>query len=304
MIERFTDRVRKTMALANQEAWRLGHGSIGTEHILLGLIAEGGGVGVMVLKQAEIDLGRLRREIEKQVRAGPASTSPHRVEQGAQAKQAVVLAIEESRRFGHNYVGSEHLLLGLLGVHEGIAAQVLSGLGIGLEAARRTVVELLGDDEAQAEAPVVPTPEPLEPACPICSGIERIRRAEHPGFIAELGETYVVLGDNQGLRGWCVLLLKGHREHLADLDVARQCRIFGEVALVAQTIREVVSPRRINYECLGNLVPHIHWHIIPRHADDPEPTKAVWGFTPERLRGTMSDGERADLIAAFRRALG
>jgi diadenosine tetraphosphate (Ap4A) HIT family hydrolase len=138
--------------------------------------------------------------------------------------------------------------------------------------------------------------------CEICARAERIRRGQDPLLIAELGETYTVLGDNQGCPGWCVLLLKEHREHLAELPQERQERIFGEAARVAAAIRAVFpasgkggGPPRINYECLGNVVPHIHWHIIPRHGGDPEPMKPVWGWPAEQLRGSLSDVQRAAL---------
>jgi len=140
--------------------------------------------------------------------------------------------------------------------------------------------------------------------CGICETVESIRRGEHAGLIAELSETYAVLGENQGLRGWCVLLLKEHREHLSELDSARQCRIFADVVRVAGAVREVVRPRRINYECLGNVAPHIHWHVIPRHEDDPEPRAPVWGWSAERLRGEMGEAERGELVLALRAAVG
>ncbi len=96
-----------------------------------------------------------------------------------------------------------------------------------------------------------------------------------------------------------------------DLPISAQSIIFEDVARIAAAIRSVFptsgkggGPPRINYECLGNLVPHIHWHIIPRHADDPEPTKAVWGWTEERLKGTMTVEERKELVLTLRGALG
>lgn len=146
--------------------------------------------------------------------------------------------------------------------------------------------------------------------CEICAAIAGLRSGSGPAPIAELEETLVVLGDNQGCPGWCVLLLKEHREHLAELPVERQLRVFAEVARVASAIRAVFpgsgkggGPPRINYECLGNVAPHIHWHLIPRHADDPEPRKPVWGWPAERLRGLMSDGERDELARKLREAL-
>lgn len=149
------------------------------------------------------------------------------------------------------------------------------------------------------------------PDCPLCVALEQTRRGGHAGAIAELPETYVVLGENQGCEGWCVLVLKGHVEHLAELPAERQRRVFGEVARVAGAVRAVFpasgvggEPPRLNYECLGNLVAHVHWHVIPRHADDPEPTKPVWGWPAERLRGNMSGERRAELVARLRAEMG
>lgn len=139
--------------------------------------------------------------------------------------------------------------------------------------------------------------------CEICRRIETIRRGEHPGLIAELGRTYAVLADNHGPRGWCVLLLKRHEEHLDELVFREQIEVFHEVALVARAVRRVLSPRRINYECLGNQVPHIHWHVIPRHEDDPAPTRVVWNWPRERIAGAMSAEQRAELIAQLRGAM-
>lgn len=102
--------------------------------------------------------------------------------------------------------------------------------------------------------------------CPACGRVARVRSGEDPELIAELSESYAVLGDSQHWEGWCVLLLKEHHEHLADLPIERQTRLFGDVARVAAAIRAVCSPRRINYECLGNVLAHVHWHVVPRYA--------------------------------------
>lgn len=132
--------------------------------------------------------------------------------------------------------------------------------------------------------------------CPICESISRIRAGQHARFLAELSETFAVLGDNQGTKGWCVLLLKEHVEHLAELPLARQARVFEDVARVAAAQRRVFGPVRINYECLGNQVAHVHWHVIPRHADDPDPRNPVWGWSKDALEGHLQQDEEARLI--------
>ena len=144
MFERFTDRARKVMALANQEAQRFNHEYIGTEHILLGLVKEGSGVGATVLKNLDVDIKKLRLEIEKHVKSGPDMVTMGKLPQTPRAKKVIEYAIEEARSLNHNYVGTEHILLGILRESEGIAAQVLLDIGLKLEEVRQEVLNLLG----------------------------------------------------------------------------------------------------------------------------------------------------------------
>src|SRR5438105_7447423 len=145
MYERFTDRARKVMQLANQEAQRLKHEYIGTEHILLGLMKEGSGVAANVLKNLDIDLRKIRLEIEKIVQLGPDVVAMGKLPQTPRAKKVIEYSIEEARNLNHNYIGTEHLLLGLLREREGLAAQVLESLGLNLQGVRQEVLLLLGD---------------------------------------------------------------------------------------------------------------------------------------------------------------
>ena len=151
MFERLTDRARKVMALANQEAQRFNHEYIGTEHILLGLVKEGSGVGANVLKNLDIDLRKVRLEVEKLVKSGPEMVTMGKLPQTPRAKKVIEYAIEEARNLNHNYVGTEHLLLGLLREHDGVAAQVLLNLGLKLEEVREEVLNLLGAGVDQEE---------------------------------------------------------------------------------------------------------------------------------------------------------
>jgi ATP-dependent Clp protease ATP-binding subunit ClpC len=165
MFERLTDRARKVMALANQEAQRLNHEYIGTEHILLGLVKEGSGVGANVLKNLDIDLRKVRLEVEKLVKSGPEMVTMGKLPQTPRAKKVIEYAIEEARNLNHNYVGTEHLLLGLLREHDGVAAQVLMNLGLKLEEVREEVLNLLGAGVETEEAP-----QPSEPQEPPMGG--------------------------------------------------------------------------------------------------------------------------------------
>ncbi len=153
MFERFTDRARKVMALADQEAQRFNHKYIGTEHVLLGILKEGQGIGATALKNLNIDLLKARTEVEKRIKQGPdIIMSMRRLPQTPFAKRAIEYAIEEARSLNHNYVGTEHLLLGLLrrppigtkGYKNTTADKILRSLGITIKKARAEVLNLLG----------------------------------------------------------------------------------------------------------------------------------------------------------------
>lgn len=139
----FTDRARITMQLANQEAQRFNHAYIGTEHILLGLIKQGGGLSAAVLANRDVSLGRVRLEIEKLLRSGPEMLTMGKLPQTPRAKKVIEYSMEEARNLNHNYVGTEHILLGLLREQEGVAAQVLMNLGLKLEDVREDILRLL-----------------------------------------------------------------------------------------------------------------------------------------------------------------
>jgi len=160
MFDRFTDRARKVMGLARQEAQRFNHDYIGTEHILLGLIQEGSGVAADVLKNLDVDLKKIRQEVEKLVSHGTTMVTMGQLPFTPRAKKVLELALEEASNLGHNYIGTEHLLLGLIREQEGIAAQVLQNIKVRLEDVREEVLELLGAEVGQE------TEEEAEPAAP------------------------------------------------------------------------------------------------------------------------------------------
>jgi ATP-dependent Clp protease ATP-binding subunit ClpC len=143
MFERFTDRSRKVMLLASREANRLNHPYLGTVHVLLGLIKEGSGVAANVLKSLDVDLDRARLEVEQLTEAGADEVrvplAPTR-----RVKNVIEFSMEEAQRLGHNYVGTEHILLGLLREQEGLAVQVLTNLGLKPQDVRKEVLGLLG----------------------------------------------------------------------------------------------------------------------------------------------------------------
>ncbi|MFN9201985.1 MAG: Clp protease N-terminal domain-containing protein, partial [Gemmatimonas sp.] len=146
----FTERVRKVLAMAREEAARLHHEYVGTEHILLGLIREGEGVAAAVLQNLNVDLDDVTQKIEDTVKKGKAAqaTGPD-LPYTSRAKKVLELAMAEARDLNHSYVGTEHLLLGLLREEKGIAAQVLTDAGVNLEAARAETLRLLGTEMPQ-----------------------------------------------------------------------------------------------------------------------------------------------------------
>ena len=144
MFNRFTERARKVILLAKEEAKRFNHDYIGTEHILLGLVREGEGVAAVVLQKVGVSLQQIRLEIEKIVKPGPSTVISGDIPFTPKAKKAIELSGEEARSLGHNYIGTEHILLGLIREGEGIASQVLLNLGLDLDKVRQEIIELLG----------------------------------------------------------------------------------------------------------------------------------------------------------------
>ncbi|MCM8795373.1 MAG: ATP-dependent Clp protease ATP-binding subunit [Candidatus Omnitrophica bacterium] len=144
MFNRFTERARKVIILAKEEARRFNHDYIGTEHILLGLIREGEGVAATVLQKLGVSLENIRLEIEKLVQPGPTTQIIGDIPFTPRSKKALELAAEEARALGHNYIGTEHILLGLIREGEGVASQVLLNLGVDLNTVRNEIMEVLG----------------------------------------------------------------------------------------------------------------------------------------------------------------
>src|SRR6185312_2513987 len=146
MFGRFTERAQKVLALAQEEAVRLGHNNIGTEHILLGLIREGEGIAAKALVALGLGLEKVQDEVETLI--GRGQEQPKDIAYTPRAKKVIELSMDEARKLGHTYVGTEHILLGLIREGEGVAARVLNNLGVSLNNARQQVLQLLGRSEA------------------------------------------------------------------------------------------------------------------------------------------------------------
>ena len=158
--DKFTDRARKVLTLAQDEAQRFNHNYIGTEHLLLGLVREGEGVAARVLENMNVELAKVRTAVEFIIGRGDRPVVGE-VGLTPRAKRVIELAIDEARRLGHNYIGTEHLLLGLVREGEGIAAGVLESLGVNLDKVRHEVIRVLSQSSSAG-----PTPETSGPARP------------------------------------------------------------------------------------------------------------------------------------------
>jgi diadenosine tetraphosphate (Ap4A) HIT family hydrolase len=136
--------------------------------------------------------------------------------------------------------------------------------------------------------------------CGICAIIARTRAGENPGFIAELPQSFVILGDAQFYRGYCILLAKHHATelHLMPPDAARA--LFDEAVAVGAAIASAMRPLKLNYECLGNAEPHVHWHIFPRYADDPMRRSPIWARPESQRKVRLDDSSRCALIDSLR----
>jgi ATP-dependent Clp protease ATP-binding subunit ClpC len=151
LFNRFTDRARKVLILAQQEAARYGHGYIGTEHLLLGLLREGEGVAAKALASLGLEVDSVREQVETILGTGQEQAND--IGYTPRAKKVIELAMEEALRLGHNYVGTEHILLGLIREGEGIAAQVLTGMGVDINLMRQRVIEMLGGFAMSGQTP-------------------------------------------------------------------------------------------------------------------------------------------------------
>lgn len=135
--------------------------------------------------------------------------------------------------------------------------------------------------------------------CGICTVIDRIRAQSFPDFIAELPHSFVILGDAQFYRGYCILLAKLHATelHLMPSDEARA--LFDEAVAVGSAIAAVLNPLKLNYECLGNSEPHVHWHVLPRYESDPMRRAPVWARPEAERKVALGEHQRRALIGSL-----
>src|SRR6059036_3771181 len=148
--DRFNDRAKRVLALAQDEAIRFNHNYIGTEHLLLGLVREGEGVAARVLDSLGVELSKVRTAVEFIIGRGDSTTSPNEITLSPRTKKVIELAIDEARKLGQSHVGPEHVLLGLVREGEGIASGILESLGVSMARAHGKMLELLNEKESGA----------------------------------------------------------------------------------------------------------------------------------------------------------
>jgi ATP-dependent Clp protease ATP-binding subunit ClpC len=298
MFERLTDRARKVMALANQEAQRFNHEYIGTEHILLGLVKEGSGVGANVLKNLDIDLRKVRLEVEKLVKSGPEMVTMGKLPQTPRAKKVIEYAIEEARNLNHNYVGTEHLLLGLLREHDGVAAQVLMNLGLKLEEVREEVLNLLGagvDSEEAGGAPSEP-PEAGMGGEPGPGGAPRRGKSKTPALdsfgrdlteLAKAGELDPVIGRKDEIERLVQILCRRTKNNpvlLGEAGVGKTAIVEGLAQkIISQEVPDLLHDRRLVVLDLAMMVAGTKYR----------------GQFEERIKAVMNEVRRARNIILF-----
>ncbi len=284
MFERFTDRARKVMALANQEAQRFNHEYIGTEHILLGLVKEGSGVGANVLKNLDVDLRKVRLEVEKLVKSGPDMVSYGRLPQTPRAKKVIEFAIEEARNLNHNYVGTEHLLLGLLREHDGVAAQVLMNLGLKLDEVREEVLNLLGAGVGSEEEQQ-PQERQRRPNASKTPALDSFGRDLIE--LAKEGQLDPVIGRKNEIERVVQILCRRQKNNpvlLGEAGVGKTAIVEGLAQMVVSgTVPEILHDRRIVVLDLAMMVAGTKYR----------------GQFEERIKAVMNEVRRAKNVILF-----
>ena len=150
--DRFNDRAKRVLALAQDEAIRFNHNYIGVEHLLLGLVREGEGVAARVLDSLGVDLSKMRSSVEVMIGRGKETTSPSEITLSPRTKKVIELAVDESRKLGHSHVGTEHLLLGIVREGQSVGAGVLESMGVSLEQVRHQVIAVMGQHRPEMAA--------------------------------------------------------------------------------------------------------------------------------------------------------
>ncbi|MDD5085204.1 MAG: ATP-dependent Clp protease ATP-binding subunit [Candidatus Omnitrophica bacterium] len=279
MFDRFTERARKVIILAKEEAKRFNHDYIGTEHILLGLIKEGESVAAAVLQNLGLSLDSIRLEVEKLVQFGPSTVVSGDIPFTPKAKKVIELAMDEARRLGHNYIGTEHLLLGLIKEGEGVASHVLMNLGLDLNKVRSEVIKLLGSSTPQAQMGTGGKPKTKTPA------LDAFGR--DLSQLARDGKLDPVVDRNDEIERVIQILARRTKNNpvlLGEAGVGKTAIVEGLAQrIVAGNIPEVLTDKRIVVLDLAMMVAGTKYR----------------GQFEERIKAVMEEIRRAENVIIF-----
>jgi ATP-dependent Clp protease ATP-binding subunit ClpC len=282
MFDRFTERARKVMSLARLEAQRFYHDYVGTEHILLALVKEGTGVASVVLKKMGVELKEIRNEIEKTVERGaqPVASS-QQLPYTPRAKKVLEYSLEEARNLGHHYIGTEHLLLGLLRENDGIAAQVLMNLGLKLEEVREEIHNFLGS-EFQPDAPQKNNNKKTKSETPALDSFGR-----DLSELAREGKLDPVIGRIREIERLTQVLARRTKNNpvlLGEAGVGKTAIVEGFAqALITGNVPEILRDRRIVVLDLALMVAGTKYR----------------GQFEERIKAVMNEVRKAKNIILF-----
>jgi transposase len=244
MFERFTDRARRVVVLAQEEARLLNHNYIGTEHLLLGLVAESQGVAAKALESLDISLEAVRREVEEVIGLGQSAPTGH-IPFTPRAKKVLELSLREAKQLGHNYIGTEHILLGLVREGQGVAAQVLVKLGADLPRVRQQVIKLLtgyAAEEASARTRLVRMTVPSD-LRKLEEQLAQVRRQKQAAIDAEDFDQASELRDRE--KQLLTALTKREQEWTAGLDLAAVIQENRNLHREVERLRELLRQHGI-----------------------------------------------------------
>ena len=287
MFDRFTERARKVIILAKEEAKRFNHDYIGTEHILLGLIKEGESVAAAVLQNLGLSLDTIRLEVEKLVQFGPSTIVSGDIPFTPKAKKVIELAMDEARRLGHNYIGTEHLLLGLIKEGEGVASHVLMNVGLDLNKVRSEVIKLLG-----SSAPSQGSGGGMQPGGPAAKGSKTKTPAldafgRDLSAMARAGKLDMVIGRENEIERVIQILARRTKNNpvlLGEAGVGKTAIVEGLAQrIVAGDVPEALLDKRIVVLDLALMVAGTKYR----------------GQFEERIKGVMDEIRRAENVMIF-----
>ena len=282
--DKFTQKAKKVITYAKQEAQRLGHEYIGTEHLLLGVLREGSGLAYTALEKLDVDPKRVRWEIEKRVKRSSQPMPPgQQFVFGPAARKSLELAVEESKRLGMNYVGTEHILLGLLRVGEGIAAEVLAELGVEIEDVQEEILELLGPSVSGDEEEDTEERKPASKSkTPALDSFGQDITAQ-----ARTGELDPVIGRDKEIERVVQVLCRRKKNNpvlLGEAGVGKTAIVEGLAQrLVSDTVPSLLKDRRIVSIDLALMVAGTKYR----------------GQFEERIKAVMQEVRRAKNVILF-----